>query len=102
MGSKRSASRTNRKSCTDLECCLKFTPCKLQVTCLTGNVKRECKNHYVVTETAGLRRKLCILLLPSVSPVARLLMCVSQFMTKKLILSLQFIETKLGVVFVEL
>jgi hypothetical protein len=89
-----------------LELCLESTPCKLQVMCLTGNVKRECKNHYVVTETAGLKRRLCILL-QSDSPVAKLLMCdvyvcVSQFMTEKLILSLQFIETKLGVVFMEL
>jgi hypothetical protein len=74
MGNQKSTSRANRKSCTHLELCLESTPCKLQVTCLTGNVKRECENHYVVTETAGVRRKLCIWL-QSDSPVTRLLTC---------------------------
>lgn len=74
MGNQRSTSRTNGKICTHLELCLESTPCKLQVMCLTWNVKRECKYHCVVTETAGFRRMLCILL-QSDSPLAKLLMC---------------------------
>jgi len=74
MDIRRSTSRTNGKSCTHLELCLESTPCKLQVTCLTGNVKMECKNRYIVTATAGLKKKLRIML-QSDSPVARLLMC---------------------------
>ena len=74
MGNQRSTSRANGKSCTYVELCLESAPCKLQVPCLTGNVKTECENHYVITETAGLERKLCILV-QSASPLVKLLMC---------------------------
>lgn len=43
MSNLKSTSRTKGKSCTHVDLCLVSTPCKLQVMCLTGNVKMECE-----------------------------------------------------------